>query len=133
MAKIPVIRLESKNTQLNFQFLCSSPISPGLAVILLVLWTLGYLCYSVQFWPWRKSNGLWQLKSADPIFAWSIALPLSVTDLMSIELKSWILSLMAVLSICGALTTLKFGQIVQWPSFVFWQGMAGLLTALCGN
>ena len=33
----------------------------------------------------------------------------------------------------GALTSLKFGHPVQWPSFLFWHGMAGLLTSLCGK
>ena len=40
---------------------------------------------------------------------------------------------MAVLSMSGALTSLKFGHPVQWPSFLFWHGMAGLLTSLCGK
>ena len=48
-------------------------------------------------------------------------------------LQSWFFSIMAVLSMSGALTSLKFGHPVQWPSFLFWHGMAGLLTALCGK
>ena len=40
---------------------------------------------------------------------------------------------MAVFCIFGALSTLSYGQVVQWPLFAFWQGLAGLLTALCGK
>jgi len=115
------------------------PIRGGLVIILMILWSLGCFCYSIQFWPSHQgleshndNNSLWQLKMADPLFVWSVLMPNSSNDLSTIGFQSWFFSIMAVLSMSGALTSLKFGHPVQWPSFLFWHGMAGLLTSLCG-
>ena len=69
----------------NYRF----PIRGGLVIILMILWSLGCFCYSVQFWPSHQgqqsnSNSLWQLKMADPLLVWSVLMPNSSNDLSTI-------------------------------------------------
>lgn len=102
-----------------------------MSIMLFLFWNAGVLAYSSQFWSSKSNSDLWLPKGHDLIFAWPISN--LIVEVETNEFLGIFLAIIGGFTMSAAMVVTSIGKAAQWPSFLAWQGLGGLIASFIGE